>query len=272
MQVAPDSGATDAIKRVDTAIVAFVGRTLRGPLHQPVTITSFADYQTVFGGLWQPSPLSYAIEHFFENGGQLARVVRVANGARPVTLRLPTDDGGWLVLEARCPGTREFLRASVDYDNIPQSPEADTFNLVVHRLRSPGSEHVEDQEIYAKASVNPESPRNISVLLSDSALVRLRGPVPLARPRQTERGDLRSFAAYVASAPDGDDGAPISDYDLIGSAAERTGLFALGDQDAFNFLYLPPRGREVPVGASALLVASRLCKARHAMLVVDPPA
>ena len=271
MQVAPDSGAADAIKRLDTAIVAFVGRTLRGPLHQPVTVTSFADYQAVFGGLWQPSPLSYAIEHFFENGGQLARVVRVANGARPVTLRLPTEDGGALVLEARCPGTREFLRASVDYDNIPHSPEAETFNLVVHRLRTPGSEHVEDQEIYARASVNPESSRNISVLLSDSSLVRLRGPVPLSRPRQTERGDLRSFAAYVASAPDGDDGAPISDYDLIGSAAERTGLFALGEQDGFNFLYLPPRGREVPVGASALLVASRLCKARHAMLMVDPP-
>jgi len=272
IQVTAGAGATDAIVRVETSVVAFVGRALRGPLHQPVTIRSFADYQAVFGGLWQPSALAYAVEQYFENGGRTARVVRVANGARPVTIRLPTRDGAALVLEARCPGTREFLRASVDYDNVPDGPgDADAFNLVVHRVRSPGSEHVEDQEIFTRASVHPESPRNISVLLSESALVRLRGAVPLMRPHPTERGDLRSFAAYVASSPDGDDGGPLSDYDIIGSAADRTGLFAFGDQDEFNFLYLPPRGREATVGASALLVAARLCRARRAILVVDPP-
>lgn len=273
IHVAPETGATDAIARVDTAVVAFIGRALRGPVHQPVTLRSFAEYQTVFGGLWQPSAMSYAVEQYFENGGQVARVVRVANAARPVTIRLPTREGGALVLEARCPGTREFLRASVDYDNIPDvAGDGDAFNLVVHRVRSPGSEHVEDQEIFTRASVHPESPRNIGVLLAESALVRLKGPVPLMRPQQTERGDLRAFAAYVASSPDGDDGGPLSDYDLIGSAAARTGLFAFDDQDTFNFLYLPPRARDVAVGASALLVAARLCRARRAMLVVDPSA
>jgi len=272
IQVASETGATDPIVRVGTGVVAFIGRTLRGPLNRPVLVESFAEYQAVFGGLWQPSALSYAIEQYFENGGRAARVVRVANAAKPATIQLPTFDGGALVLEARSPGTREFLRASVDYDNIPNNgAETPSFNLVVHRLRSPGSEHVEDQEIFAAASVHPESPRNIGVLLAESSLVRLRGPVPRLRPLQTERGDLRSFAAYVASNPDGDDGRPLSDYDLIGSATEATGLFAFGQQDSFHFLYLPALSRDHAVGASALLVAARLCRACHAMLMVDPP-
>jgi hypothetical protein len=127
---------------------------------------------------------------------------------RPVTIRLPTRDGGAMVLEARCPGTREFLRASVDYDNIPDAAgEADAFNLVVHRVRSPGSEHVEDQEIFTRASVHPKSPQHWCVagrVLAGPP----EGPVPLMRPQQTERGDLRSFAAYVASSPDGDGWCP----------------------------------------------------------------
>jgi uncharacterized protein len=271
IQVAPESGAHQGIPRVSDSTVAFIGRTLRGPLNKVVTVTSFAEYQAVFGGLWQPSTLSYAVEQYFENGGVRARIVRVANGARPATIRLPVAGAEALVLEARCPGTREFLRASVDHDNIA-TDDRDSFNLVVHRVRSPGSEHVEDQEIYTRASVHPESPRNISVLLAESSLVRLRGPVPLQRPKSTERGDLRAFAAYEASSPDGDDGAPITDYDLIGSATERSGLFALGEQDDFSFLYLPPLGREHPVGASALLVAARLCRSRNALLMVDPPS
>src|ERR1700686_166227 len=83
------AGGTDrAIARAPTGVTAFVGRTLKGPVNLPVAIASFADFQQIFGGLWQPSTVSYAIEQFFENGGRDARVVRVVNGARPPTLTL----------------------------------------------------------------------------------------------------------------------------------------------------------------------------------------
>jgi hypothetical protein len=269
IQVAVEVGAGQSIARVETATVAFVGRALRGPVNHPVTITSFAEFQAVFGGLWQPSTLSYAVEQFFENGGRKARVVRVVNGGRAATLTLPAGAAA-LTLEALCPGTREFLRAAVDYDNLASS-DADKFNLVVQRVRAPGSEHVEDQEIYARLSIDPASPRHVALLLADSALVRLHGPVPLERPTPTHRGDARTFAAYASSNPDGDDGGPLTDYDVIGSATERTGVFALTDGDPFNFLCLPPLAREHPLGPSALLVAARLCRARRALLIVDPP-
>ncbi|MEI8256959.1 MAG: phage tail sheath subtilisin-like domain-containing protein, partial [Deltaproteobacteria bacterium] len=271
IHVAVEVGVGQSIARVATATAAFVGRALRGPVNRPVLIHSFADFQAVFGGLWQPSTLSYAIEQYFENGGQQAHVVRVVNGARPSTLTLTVPQGPALTLEACCPGTREFLRAAVDYDNIPAT-DLESFNLVVHRVRAPGSEHVEDQEIYERLSVAPDSPRFVAVLLADSALVRLRGEVPLQRPAPTCRGESRAFASYANSNPDGDDGGPLTDYDVIGSATARTGLFAFGEQDAFNFLCLPPLGRDSALGASVLLVAKRLCRERRALLMVDPPA
>jgi Bacteriophage tail sheath protein len=269
MHVAEGVGAGESITRVATTTVAFVGRALRGPVNRAVAVTSFAEFQSCFGGLWQPSTLSYAIEQFFENGGRTARVVRVVNGGRPATLTLPTAHGG-LTLEAQCAGTREFLRAAVDYDNLGAT-EADAFNLVVQRVRAQGSEYVEDQEIYSRLSVDPHSSRHITAQLGDSALVRLRGPIPLERPLPTQGTDARTLAPYVGSNPDGDDGGPLTDYDIIGSASERTGMFALGEEDGFNFLCIPPLAREHALGPSALLVAARFCRERRALLIVDPP-
>ena len=124
------------IARLPSAVTAFVGRTLKGPVQRPVTVASFAEFQHVFGGLWQPSPLSYAVEHFFDHGGGRAIIVRVANGARPPTITLP-GGGGALRLAGVNPGSREYLRASVDYDGIPEG-DGDRFNLVIQRVRSAG--------------------------------------------------------------------------------------------------------------------------------------
>jgi len=114
--VAEGPGADQPIARLPGAVTAFVGRTLRGPVDQPVLLSSFADYQQVFGGLWQPSTVSYAVEQFFENGGRQAVVVRVINGGAPATISLPCG-GEVLILEAQSPGSREALRASIAADD-----------------------------------------------------------------------------------------------------------------------------------------------------------
>jgi hypothetical protein len=76
----------------------------------------------------------------------------------------------------------------------------------------------------------------------------------------------------MASAADGDDGAEISDYDVIGSAEERTGLAALAAcGEHFSLLCIPPLAREHDVGLATWVVAGRLCRQRQALLMVDPP-
>jgi hypothetical protein len=262
--------ALRSIVRAATGVAAFVGRTLKGPVNRPVAISSFSDFQHIFGGLWQPSPVSYAVDHFFENGGRRAFVVRIANGARPPTVTLPAG-AGVLRLIGLNPGSREYLRASVDYDGIPDG-DVDQFNLVLQRVRSAGSELIEDQEIFRRLSVLKLSGRFVSDALAESHLARVLNPVPVQRPERSAFGGSRSAIGYAVSNPDGDDGGPLSDYDVIGSAVDCTGMFALKATSAFNLLCIPPLAREHDVGLSTLLVAAKFCRERHAMLLVDPPA
>lgn len=268
IEIAEAPHAEQPIARTRSQLTAFVGRTLRGPVDTPLIVHSFADFQRIFGGLWQPSPLSYAVEHFFEQGGRHAVIVRVTNGAQPTTLSLRCDRES-LQLEALAPGTREFLRASIDYDHV--DTDEGSFNLVVQRVRSPGSERIEEQEIFRNLSVEPSSDRFVGTALLRSQLVRMRGRAPSVRPNPTLMPGTNLPVGYVSSNPDGDDGRPLTDYDLIGSASRRTGLFALTGVADVAFLYLPPLSRTAEIGASTLLVASRFCRDHHALLIVDPP-
>src|SRR5437879_93996 len=78
------------ITGVATAITAFIGRAQRGPVNEPVTINSYADFERMFGGLWVESTLGYAVRDFFQNGGGQAIIVRLHNGGTAATLSLPT--------------------------------------------------------------------------------------------------------------------------------------------------------------------------------------
>ncbi len=270
MQVQEEGGPDQPIAPLSLATAAFVGRTLRGPVGQATRVRSFADFQQVFGGLWQPSTLSYAVEHFFDNGGAEALVVRVHNGARPATLSLPAGDET-LRLQAVRPGTREFLRACVDYDNIVPG-QLRNFNLTLQRIRIQGTVRIEDQETWRNVSLDPLAETWIARMLADSQLMVPVAPFPSQRPEPTPDPVTGLPTGYVHANSDGDDGAPVTDYDLIGSGVERTGIFALGDADDFNFLCIPPISRTQDVGPGTLLVAARVCRERRALLIVDPPA
>ena len=267
MHVAEQVVAGASIVPVQIPTVAFVGRTLRGPVGQAVILDSYAAFERIFGGLWQPSPLSYALEHYFEHGGPRAVVVRAVNGARCATLTLPCSDvpasaAVWRLVAVN-PGTREFLRVAVDYDGIG-ADETEEFNLLVQRLRGSAGEIVEEQEHYLRVSVAQGAPRTLAELLATSRLVRLVGVAPTLRPAATASG------AYIASAPDGLDGATPTDHDLIGTAEAGTGLFALDGVD-WQWLVLPPRSRNEPVGMAAWCVAAKRCAARRALLLIDAP-
>jgi len=260
-------GPGGAIERVPAGVTAFVGRTLKGPVAQPVVLRNFAAFQQIFGGLWQPSSLSYAVEQFFENGGREAVIVRAINGARGTTLVLPAG-GEALQLIAVNPGSREYLRAAVDYDAIS---DGDRFNLIVQRLAVAGSEQVQEQEILRNLSTEPGSARFIATVLQSSKLARVAGLVPAARPDPTGVSLAGAAQGYVGANADGDDGGSLSDYDIIGSVARRTGIFALGPDTQFDLLYIPPLTRDQDLGMSTLLVAARFCRERRALQIVDPP-
>ena len=80
---------TKPIQGVGTSVAAFVGFTERAPNASPTLVTSWSQYESLFGGFIPDAYLPYAVRGFFENGGKQAYVVSVgangngANGAAP---------------------------------------------------------------------------------------------------------------------------------------------------------------------------------------------
>jgi hypothetical protein len=125
---ATDPDDAEVIPIVAPTVVAFIGRTERGPLNEPVVIKTFEAFSRIFGGHTTFSFVSIAVQHFFWHGGETAVIVRVANRATRATLEIPAGRE-MLRLQARQPGSREHLRVSVDYDRVERTP--DKFNLVI---------------------------------------------------------------------------------------------------------------------------------------------
>ena len=77
--VTPDG--PPAITEVATSIAAFAGWAPKGPTDRAELVLSLADYANKFGGFHRQSHLSYAVSHFFANGGQQAYIVRLATNS-----------------------------------------------------------------------------------------------------------------------------------------------------------------------------------------------
>ena len=134
----PDAGLVAPIERLPTAVTAFVGRTLKGPVNAPTLVADFAQFQQQFGGPGSRRRSGYAVEQFFENGGRQALIVRVANGARAPSLRLPAGKGelvlqGLQSRDARIPARLGRLRRHRRGRHRPVQPRAAATARARHR-------------------------------------------------------------------------------------------------------------------------------------------
>ncbi|MFC7737938.1 phage tail sheath family protein [Roseomonas sp. GCM10028921] len=274
------------IAGVATSITAFIGASPRGPLDEPVFITSFADYERRFGGLSPASTMSYAVRDFYLNGGSQAVIVRVAKGATPATITLPAGTEA-LVLEAASPGAwGDRLGAAVNYDTRDRLDpslrfDPDLFNLVINEAVDGGA-----TETFLNVSHNPADPRFLPrVLEQGSRLVRVQKDaagnwkIPATRPDLT----LSPPSSPLGSPPDGPaaivfkradpgaDGDLPTVTELRGSRSAKKGLYALEKADLFNLLCIPPPKRDGATPKDIYNDAMAYCVERRAMLIVDPP-
>jgi Bacteriophage tail sheath protein len=252
------------IMGVPTADTAFIGSAARGPVNDARMIHSFAEYTAIFGGLSLLSPMSYAVQQFFLNGGATAIIVRVHKNATPATLKLPTATAD-IVLEAANPGTwGRKLTAAIDY----KTSDLADINLYNLTLIDTASGAV---EVFRNLSSAAGALRRIEdVLENSSKLARVKTPTPNDRPTDTP-------AATPVEADDttGSDGLAVTDSQITGTPKE--GLNALDKVDIFNLLCIPPYHYDDSLpnadpGSIALTAALAYCEKRRAVLIVDPPA
>lgn len=255
------------ITGVATSISAFIGRALRGPENDPTRVQSFAEFERLFGGLWRDSSMSYAVQQFFQNGGNDALIIRVQNGGDPATLTLPTN---FNLIAASRGDWGERLRVRVEH--VPT--DATLFNLTIRDTGTGVTER------FLNVSTVTDSARFITdVLAQQSRLVRIDGSAPGAIPTDHAAPppgvdpmlDDTSSTAFNA---DGDNGSPILDDQISHPSLEnlKQGIWALEKADIFNLLCIPPLTLPVggDVGSQTRSAAATYCERRRAMYVVDP--
>ncbi|HEX5736452.1 MAG TPA: phage tail sheath subtilisin-like domain-containing protein [Blastocatellia bacterium] len=76
-------------------IAAFMGRAKRGPVSQPVRVEGWRSYLRQFGGLAKDALMPYAIRGYFENGGEIAYVARIAKSDDDTAAGSTTASAVW---------------------------------------------------------------------------------------------------------------------------------------------------------------------------------
>ncbi|MCW5618708.1 MAG: phage tail sheath family protein [Nitrosomonas sp.] len=258
------------ITGVATSITAFVGASRRGPIdtEAPVRVQSFAEFERSFGGLWQQSPMTYAVSQFFQNGGSDTLIIRVVNGGAAASGLADT-----LNLEAASPGNwGEQLRVRVDHNTRPEIGVEELFNLTIRDTVTGATER------FLNISVLPAHARYAGrVLEQESRLVRLAAPAPATRPAATPDAapgvdPMTVTPGSFAFNADGDDGTTISDNEVSvpGLEANKRGIWALEKADLFNLLCIPPFSFETDVGPLTRPAAAKYCRDRRALYIADP--
>jgi phage tail sheath protein FI len=121
-----------AIAGVATSIAAFVGYTPRGIDNRAQAIFSFGDFERLYGGLAADSELSYAVSHFFQNGGTQAYVVRVPRDAASAA-NVVFNGLTFTALSSGKWPNGELLIDS-DVANLDLAADAKAFNLTITNL------------------------------------------------------------------------------------------------------------------------------------------
>ena len=257
----PEEAAERTISGVATSTTAFVGRALRGPIDEPVSISSSVDFERIFGGLWAGSHLGYSVRDFFRLGGSEATIVRVHQQAQDDVASLVLGSGATqLTLEAASPGAWGSRLSAVIDDDAVNPNDSTLFNLTVV------DDATHKVEFYREVSIAPGSRRRVDAIVEQqSTLVRMPGALPSAFDVLPQR----------AAATNGNDGGPLSAVSLTTGAnlaAEGRGLYALDGAGSINLIVVPPYTGRGDVEDQVITDTIEYATKRGAILIMDPPS
>ena len=184
--------APQTIEGVSTSTAGFVGVTAKGPTRGlPRLVTSFADFVRTYGGYllekdWQDSRfLAYAVEGFFNNGGQRAYIKRVV-GPNAANASLTLNDG--------------FLTRLLE-DTASELASRNTMRLASLRGISVGTNLTFEETI---AGSDQSQTQQVTAYNNATHSITLDAPLNL---RYTRAG-CQVFISGMADAPRPENGAP----------------------------------------------------------------
>lgn len=239
------------ITAATTSVAAFVGRAKWGPIDTPLKVNSYADFERKFGGLWEKSPMTYAVRDFYLNGGSQAIIVRLYKSSTPGEQGKATLTLDSVTFEALNPGAwGNNLQVKVNHDALDATSG---FSLTV-MLKS-STDEVIKVEKFLNVSSTSDSPRYFERVLKNESTLITASSSDDTRPSETE--DFESLTS-------GNDG------QVLSLSSFETGLYALDKGDPFNLLCIPPHDFDVEIESSLMSKAAEYCAKRRALFIVDP--
>lgn len=183
-------------------VAGFAGRTRRGPIGAAVRVEGYREYLRLFGGLDEEALTPYAIAGYFENGGEIAYVLRIANAEASLVAR-----AAWTVAALApgdvwpdtAPAAGGFTHAS--YDVVAVDPGAwanGTRVAIEYRRDNLGGRaeldvrvRVPDEPTEVLRAIDPA--RAVEQVAERSRFIRLsgRGPEPGVPASGLPRGPRR---------------------------------------------------------------------------------
>jgi len=279
---------------VSTSVTAFIGRASKGIRNNAVTIHSFEEYVRNFGDLSKYSEMSYAVYHYFLNGGKDAVIVAIDDGTdfahytrkwkNDFSAIDPPYKDNAIGFKAYSPG-KDGRNIAVIVKKNELIEGDNTVNLEVRQYNPSKDSTIDDN--WAKTSIVLESFYNLSISSAGPRYVYdvieqmsnyIRKRVPTITPPSTILIDnfLGVYTPDEAEAALEPKKTTIAGEDDVASASVdssgiKKGIYALDDVDIFNILCIPPFNTDADVPASVYTNALSYCKKRRAILIIDPP-
>src|SRR6266704_3661662 len=244
-------------------IAGFIGRTRRGAVGEALRVDGLPDLQRRFGGLDPGSSTGYAVRGYFENGGQVAWVVRVSGPAATTADALWTvgDLAGFAAPAFRVTATSPGAWANgatvrLDYraTSLAGAPEVDV------RVSVPGEPVEAFRGLPAAA---------LAGRLEVSQLVRFQAAAAPLQGGAAPAGPGPVGARRTITLGGGGDGDGPPGVDAYLEGVER-----LGDQPEIAIVAAPDLNGDLPAGQGEPVVTALLEVAAAALdrlVVLDVP-
>ena len=227
------------VKQISTSSAAMVGVAEKGPTNKPVLVTSWEQFINRFGSYINESYLAYAARAFFDNGGSVLYVTRIAHLTDSTDRDTLTALKSSIVLQNREATPADALRIeavnegvwgdrlSVSIEDGSLDP-ANHFNLVVR--------HKGDVvEVFKDLSMDETLPNHVELAINDRSDFILVQDLAAAMGTPSDRPALGVFTLSG-----GDNGlTDLADADFIGDPSQHTGLYGFDEIDALNLLMVP---------------------------------
>jgi phage tail sheath protein FI len=232
------SSGSKPIEGVGTAVAAFVGLTPGGPVNKPMRISNWTQFTNLYGDPQNPDNgpfmegafLAHAVYGFFQNGGQLAWIIRVGNDqaapAPQAALPAATDTNVEALRAIARDGVADTVKVEVAEEPPQEGKEPGdvSYNVVV----SSGS----DREEYPGLTLRKGRTHIATKINSASTLIKIEETGAALPDTRIATGTYTLSVPSVAVEK-------VDAGDFEGDVATRKGMGSASALDEVTMLVMP---------------------------------